>query len=264
MKKYLIIIKNGLMMRMARRVNFIFTFIGNLFYVVLVYFLWKAIYGNTTTTLNGMTFNQAFIYIGVASTIFILFQTYPDWYLSFKIRSGDIVMDLLKPLDVQIQVWAYSMGGSLSKLITTTLPCLIVIFGIFRASLSFGLNIPFFIISVVIAASLSYVFDFIIGITSFYTESIWGISVTKEALVLFLSGAIVPISFFPQNIQVVLRYLPFQAIYNIPLTILTSDTMGIVHYLSALLVQVGWLVVLVIISRLYYRKALGQLTINGG
>jgi len=90
-----------------------------------------------------------------------------------------------------------------------------------------------------------------IGLSSFYTESIWGISITKDVVVAALSGALVPINFFPDAIKAVLQVLPFQAIYNTPLQIITSASLTPTDYLRMLAVQLFWVVVLFGASRLF-------------
>ena len=47
------------------------TLFGNLIYLALVYYLWKAIYASSgTDVVNGMTFHDAMIYLILATAIF--------------------------------------------------------------------------------------------------------------------------------------------------------------------------------------------------
>jgi len=103
-----------------------------------------------------------------------------------------------------------------------------------------------------------------VGLTAFYTESIWGISAAKDTIISALSGALIPLAFFPEAAQNVLKILPFQAIYNAPLQILTSSTLEPLGYLQLLAVQVFWVIVLYLLSRLYFRQAINKLVVNGG
>ena len=98
----------------------------------------------------------------------------------------------------------------------------ILILFVFKTNINIGLNILMFIVALVFAYLISFLIDFLIGLISFYTESIWGISITKEAVVLLLSGAVIPLPFFPDIIRRVVELLPFKAIYHIPLNMLVS------------------------------------------
>lgn len=263
MKKYLMICRNCFMSCIAYRFHFIFTAFTNGLYVILIYFLWQAIYKNSPI-LGNMTFIQTFVYLACARSLSLFFQSWTDFNLSRKIISGDIIMNLLKPMDLQLMMIFNATGFVIFNLISITIPSFIMIFVIFGARIPIGINLIFFPVSLVFAFCLSTTFDYLTGLITFYTESIWGIHAVKESVILFLSGAIIPLSFFPDFMKKILELLPFQAIYNIPLTILTSEKLVITHYLSGILIQLFWILVLIIISRLFFRQAVKVLTINGG
>lgn len=252
------------MQSMTFRFHFIFTSFSTLFYIVLVYFLWKAIYRSTGDVINGMTFNDTFVYLALAVAIFGLFQTWTEWNMSRSVQSGEIVMDFIRPLDYQALILSIRLGFIISNLLTISLPALALVIFVFDANIAFGMNILFFILAVMLAFLISFTFDFIIGLISFYTESIWGISTTKEAIILLLSGAVIPLQFFPEGLRAVVEKLPFQAIYHIPLKILIDGTLSGTDYLLLIVEQLVWLVVVVVISRLFFRVASRVITVNGG
>ena len=264
MKKYLAITKNSFITSIAYRFHFFFTAIGNVFYMILIYFLWHAIYQSSNGTLNGMTFDQVFLYLALASSIFVLFKHWIEWQMSRSIISGAIIMDLIKPYDFQIMILFRSLGYFVFNIVTLTIPTIAILIFVFKSSINININIIFFILSLSIAYLISFVIDFIIGTISFYTESIWGISISKEAVVLFLSGAIIPIKFFPVEMQKILYYLPFSSIYNTPLTILIEKDINIIYYLQSIGVQLCWFIILFIISRAFFNKAIKIVTVNGG
>ena len=100
----------------------------------------------------------------------------------------------------------------------------------------------------------------------FYTESTWGVNIVKETIVLLLSGATIPLAFFPEKARVVVSYLPFRAVYDIPLSILLgkngSDSWQGLASLFAL--QIAWLIVLNLAGNLFWNCAVKKVTVNGG
>ncbi|HMB22621.1 MAG TPA: ABC-2 family transporter protein, partial [Anaerolineales bacterium] len=98
----------------------------------------------------------------------------------------------------------------------------------------------------------------------FYTESIWGISITKEIIVTMLSGALIPLQFFPDAVQKILMWLPFQAIYYTPLTLVAKPNLGWETLLPMLGIQLFWVVALFALTRLFYSQAIKVLRISGG
>lgn len=264
MKKYIMITRNSFMSSIIYRFHFFYTSLSNIFYIIIIYFLWKAIYRGSGGSINGMTFNQTFIYLALALSIFCLFKTYTDWEMSYEVVNGIIVMDLIKPIDIQLMKMFGAIGFVFYNFITVTLPALFIIIFIFQPGVITVRSIALSIIPIVLAFFISFNIDYVIGLTSFYTESIWGISIAKDTIVLLLSGAVIPINFFPDILRKIVGFLPFQAIYHIPLTILISKDMSIYDYLKFLGIQLSWAIVLYAVNRLYYSKAIKVVTVNGG
>jgi ABC-2 type transport system permease protein len=230
----------------------------------MIYFLWRAIYKGSGGSINGMTFNQTFIYLALAISIFCLFKTWTDWNMSYEVINGIIVMNLIKPMDIQLLAMSKAIGFVFYNFITVTLPALFVIIFIFQPGEITVRSIILSLIPIVLAFFISFNIDYIIGLTSFYTESIWGISIAKDTIVLLLSGALIPINFFPEILRKIVGLLPFQAIYHIPLTILISKDLSIYEYLKFLGIQLSWAIALYALNRFYYSRAIKVVTVNGG
>ncbi|MFZ5988109.1 MAG: ABC transporter permease [Bacillota bacterium] len=264
MRRYLTITKNSTIAGMIYRVHYLFTVFANIMFIVLTYFLWKAIYKNSDGTLNGMTFEEVFIYLALASSITCLFQTWTEYDMSRNILSGAIIRDLTKPLDHQMLTLFGVMGFVANNLVTITLPSMVLIYIIAGSHITLGFNILFFALALFLAFLITFTIDYSIGLVSFYTESIWGVSITKGVIIGILSGAVIPLNFFPGALRSIVELLPFQAIYNTPLTILLSKDMGVENYIYLIVNQIFWVVVLFTFSRLFYRKAVKVITVNGG
>ena len=85
-------------MSFAYRAASLINLSANLVFIIILYFLWQAIYENKTE-LNGMSFEQTFLYLVIASTLFNMYRTFTDYIISFDVTSGNIVNYLLKPMD---------------------------------------------------------------------------------------------------------------------------------------------------------------------
>lgn len=264
MKKYLTISKNSFIAGLIYKVHFFFTVFGNIIYIMVIYFLWKSIFKNSGGTINGMTFHEVFIYLALASSLVCLFQTYTEWDMSHFIITGTIIKDLTKPLDHQLLTMFGVIGFALNNLVAITIPSMVVIFLIAGFQITFGINILFFILSLVMAFLITFAIDYSIGLIAFYTESIWGISIAKGVVVALLSGTLIPLSFFPQTFKKIVEFLPFQAIYNTPVSILISKNLELQDYFGYILNQIFWVAVLFLISRLFFKKAIKVITVNGG
>ena len=108
-----------------------------------------------------------------------------------------------------------------------TIPTVLLLIFVFRIHIPLGIGLIFFPFSLLLAYLLSFCFDYFVGLLCFYTESVWGLSITKEIIVTVLSGALIPLQFFPDVIQKILLWLPFQAIYYTPLTMVAQPTLSL-------------------------------------
>jgi ABC-2 type transport system permease protein len=263
MKGYLALMRGSFTIGLVYRFGFLFTILSNVLYMSVAYFLWRSIYQNTAA-IHGMTFNETFLYVALGSTVFVLLKTYADWQVAHEIEDGSIAIYLTKPVDYQLYVLSFSLGGMLTNLVAVTVPVLLLLTLVFKVTFTFGPGLLVFPVSLFFAFLISYFFDYITGLCAFYAESIWGISATKEIIISVLSGALLPLPFFPDAIQKVLYVLPFQAIYYTPLMMVTRPNQDWGALASMLSVQAIWIVVLFVLARLFYNHAIKMLRVAGG
>lgn len=263
LNRYQGVVRGGFMGNLAYPLSFFMMFITNLIYISVLYFLWKAVYSGRPT-LHEMTFHQAFIYVALAGSIVILFRTGADYHISWRVLNGYISLDLAKPIDFQLMILANETGMLFMRAAAITLPSILAILVFVQGDVLLGVNIPFFLLSLIGAFVLSFAIDFTVGLAAFYTEALWGISASKDVLISFLAGGLLPLSFFPEGARQILSVLPFQAIYSVPLQIATNASLSVDDYIKMIAVQVFWAVVFVAGSRLIFARVIKRLTINGG
>lgn len=263
MRSYLPIARATYMIGIVYRFGFLFTIFGSIVYLGVAYYLWKSIY-RYSDTIRGLTFNETFIYVALGSAIFILLKTYADWYIHYEIREGIIANYLTKPLDFQIYALFANLGSLLMNLTAVTVPTALVMLFVFKVKVTFGIGLFLFPISLMLAFLISFSIDYFIGLLGFYSESVWGFSTTKEIIVTVFSGALIPLQFFPEAMQKVLFWLPFQAIYHTPLMMITRPNQGLDIFLPMISIQLVWAVILFVLARLFYNQAIKVLRIAGG
>ena len=265
LKRRLSLTRAGIIESLQFRLSMLIIFVGNLLYLIVIYFLWKAIYTSSgQEVVNGMTFSDTLIYLVLASAIFNFIEMYTVWEMGRAIQSGNMVLNLLKPMEYRKYLfWSFS-GTFVTQFFFTFLPTVIIVAIVTNGSIQFGFNLLYFVISIVMAIVINYNIDFFVGTICLYTESIWGINIMKQVLVLLLSGATVPIAFFPETFKKIVYCLPFQSIYNAPLSLLLGKDMPVSEAMTTLGIQLLWCVVMMILSRLFWKSSLKQITVNGG
>ncbi len=265
LRKYITLTKAGMIESLQFRLGTFVTVLGNLVYLVIIYYLWKAIYASQPSeVINGMTFEDTMIYLVLATALFYFMEVYLVWLMGRDIQSGAIILSLIKPMKFRRYLFFSNSGNLIMSFLLTFLPTAIIVNIVTKGAIPLGFNLIYFLAAVILGLLINFFIEFFIGTICLYTESVWGINIMKEVIVLLLSGATIPIDFFPEPLEKIVMMLPFQAIYHTPLRLLIRQELSIQSRLEMLGIQLFWVVVLAILTELFWKKSLKQITVNGG
>lgn len=240
----------------------------SLFGSFISYYLWMAIYGSSSSaTLGGLSKNEIVIYVFmVYVTSSIVSVSISDW-VSDDIVKGTVAMNLIKPINYRMSLISRAMGNSIYKFLV---PGIFIWIGleIYKVKV---LNMPFtsisnillYLLSCIMSFLIYILFDFCFGMIAFFTTYIFGMLLAKEALLSFLTGQLIPLSFFPVIVQKVFNYLPFSSMIYTPVMIYLGKYSGL-ELLFVLLRQAVWVIVLYLLGSLIWRKVTKRLVVLGG
>ncbi len=181
-----------------------------------------------------------------------------------RIRTGDVVVDFLRPLDVHTAVVATEVGRSVFALLPRGLPSLLIgalVVGMaapdHRASYLLGLA------SVLLGIVVSCLTVYLVAAAGFWLVETRGLQLLYMVVSGFLAGLFVPIWLFPLWLQVLAQATPFPAMLMYPVDVLSGRAEG---WSAAVLVgaQVGWLVATVAAGQLMTRAGRRHLEVQGG
>jgi ABC-2 type transport system permease protein len=120
-----------------------------------------------------------------------------------------------------------------------------------------------FLLSLLAAVVLASTFSMMMTISLLWTISADGVSNLFPALILSLCGIIVPIPFFPDWMQPILRVLPFRGIMDVPFQIYIGTIPP-----HAAIWEVGrqwlWIGGLILFSRYLFDKGVKRVVVQGG
>lgn len=265
LKKYFAMTRMGIIETVQWRLALFVMVIGNLLYLTLTYFLWKAIFTSAgTDVVNGMTFEMTMVYLVLATSLYGVVELYLVWEIGRNIQNGKIVLDLLRPFKYKHYVFWENSGTLVVNFMLTFLPTFIIVGFMTKGTIPLGWNLVYFLIAFVFSIIINYNIDFIVGTICLYTESIWGINIMKQMIVSLLSGATIPLAFFPEKFAAVVKYLPFKAIYDTPLTLLLARSPDWQTVISKLGVSLFWAIAISVFSAFFWRISIKRVTVNGG
>ncbi|MGH8885811.1 MAG: ABC transporter permease [Egibacteraceae bacterium] len=184
--------------------------------------------------------------------------------LALRIRSGDIAVDLSRPLDVQLGGLAFDLGRACYHALFRGIPPLLV------GVLVFDLTVPSrplvwlaFLASVALAVAVSYAFRFGYNLPAFWLADYRGVASLATLTATLLSGFVVPVALFPEWLAAVAHATPFPAMAQTPIDVFVGAVRG-PAVLTALAAQAGWLVALLLLGRALFAAGTRRLVVQGG
>lgn len=90
-----------------------------------------------------------------------------------------------------------------------------------------------------------------------------GLQMIFTSLTDFFAGALIPLPFFPGNIQRIMELLPFAAMQNVPLRIYGGG-MSFDEMQKAVFLQIFWLAAITFTGKALCRLAAKRITVQGG
>jgi ABC-2 type transport system permease protein len=184
--------------------------------------------------------------------------------LADRIKDGDVVVDLMRPVDVQGAYVATEVGRSLFAFLPRGLPtfaigAIVVGVPLPDEPAAYGLGL----VSILLAITISATTVYLLATTGFWLVETRGLQLLYMIVSGFLAGLFLPIWFFPDWLVVVASATPFPSMLMYPTDILSGRVDvngGAVH----VLVQLGWLVVTVAAGQWLTRAGRRRLEVQGG
>ncbi|MBL4936039.1 ABC-2 family transporter protein [Clostridium sp. YIM B02515] len=253
---------------MSYRVNFFMFVFGNLMRTFVVYYLWKAVFiSSGSGTINGFSLNDMIIYIFMSSLTAGTIATGTDSDIGHEVMDGSIAMNLIKPISYKVRMLFMSFGSLLYQFIFILLPVWIGLIAVryFTAGElpPDAKTIVLYLLSLMLGFFVNFLMNFSFGLLAFYVTNMWGIGHLKDAALLFFSGQLIPIAFFPELLQKIMQFFPFSSLNYIPVMIYLKKLTGMA-LVQALGIQLLWIALLYLLSLWFWNRATNKLVILGG
>lgn len=251
----------------AYGLNFIMYLLGDMFQTVVLLYIWFAVFESSASpTINGFTYNSMIGYVVISTITGILISNDVHWEIGQDVRSGNIAMNLIKPVSYQLRQYFGALGAFAVNSLFIGLP-MGAMYLIFRwvtgGPLPSLVTLMSYGASVGLSALILFMINYLFGLAAFYVEYIFGFIFAKEALLKLLSGQLIPIAFFPEAIRGIFLYLPFAGLVYTPtmafLGLYSGQTLAF-H----MAIQLAWVVLLGLVTQLVWHAAIRRVTIMGG
>mgnify|MGYP006924660749 FL=1 len=215
-----------------------------------------------------MSLAQLSTYTWLQQAFLALFMT---WFFENEIfaaiTGGNIAYELVRPVDLYTTWFTKNIAIRCSKAVLRCLPILVV--AVFLPA-PYGLTPPvslfafvMFVLTMALGLATVVAFSMLVYISAFHTTNAGGVRIIAATLADFLSGALIPLPFFPDWLRKIIEYTPFASMQNLPLRIYCGNIAGVELWRAAAL-QIVWLAALIVGGWLWMRASLRRVVVQGG
>jgi ABC-2 type transport system permease protein len=215
------------------------------------------------TDVGGFDATDAMTYVFVAQGLLAPVDAFAATIeeISDRIRTGDIVTDLYRPVGFLPYWLALDVGRAVFQIVARGIPPFL------GGALVFDLRLPSgpgawaaFAVAAGLAVVISFALRMITALSGFWVLDARGQANVLVILLLFFSGFLVPVNFFPGWLETLSRLLPFAAIVQSPIEI----WLGKADVAATLGVQLLWAVAMLAAARAVVAAATRQVVVHGG
>jgi ABC-2 type transport system permease protein len=120
-----------------------------------------------------------------------------------------------------------------------------------------------FAMSVTLAFLVSFGIRYLVAMSAFWVTDARGVMAVASVVSVFCSGAVLPLTIFPETVGAIARALPFAATVQVPMDVYLGRETGF-SMAGALAFQAGWATALTVAGAAMTRRAIRRVVIQGG
>lgn len=249
------------------RVDVLTSLLGVAARLYLLYALWTALYQSrgADAAPEGFTLSLIVTYSAVSLLYGLVVNAASESadQVEDKIRDGNIATDLFRPVRYPLTVMADGLGAMGFGLLQV-IPALVVLAPLIQLVAPPSLAATgLFVMSAMLGIAVNFAMTLMLNLTAFWVLETFGIQMILRWVSMALSGAVVPVWFFPGAFQTIAMSLPFQAIYSTPLSIYVGKLQGAAAW-GFIGLQAFWVLVLGGICAMMWRRGVQRVVVQGG
>lgn len=265
MQRYLYYIYLSFKSQLIYKANILFSIIRAFLFLAVQIALWKALYmGNSNIQIYSL--GEMLTY-QILSAIIASFLTgmQPMKIVQDNINTGIIVNYIKLPCSYQLQVLMKNLGVNFFSFIFVSIPMLVL--SNFFTQIMLPASVAGFIYAVfalVLSIGVYFELYYMFGMISFWfmdRYNTFGLLIMN--VIRILSGAIIPLTFFPSGLHKVVMILPMRLGFDFPISIYLGK-IAVPKVIEGFMLQIVWIIILWTVNKILFHFGLKKLISQGG
>lgn len=232
-----------------------------LFLLMQVY-LWRSLL--QAGAAEGTTVDDMVTYVVLSQVIQAFIRSGAAEEIEKRLQSGDIALDLARPVSYRVQLLMNNIGTSLSEIALNAVPILLASALFLKVSPPLSpAHLGAFLLLLLGGLFISFYISYLIGLIAFYFLRAEYLSWLVGTAQLFLAGGYIPLWFYPDWLRAIAEAAPFKLMLYTPIAIYMGR-IPLSEFGSALLALLLWLAGLVVLESWLWRRTVHRLVVQGG
>ena len=183
-------------------------------------YLWIAVYGSGGK-IGDYSFQELFTYYILQLIIYQVAATFISWEIIQEIKDGYFSQYLLKPISYFKLQFAGNLSFKAAEIVFSISGLILVILAVQKYLLPPISLLTLFhtIVLTAFSAILSFLLEFIVGITAFWIVNAYNLRMLVSVFNRFFSGSLIPLVLLPGPLIAVSQFLPFPFLSYVPVQV---------------------------------------------
>ncbi|WP_203641899.1 ABC-2 family transporter protein [Levilactobacillus andaensis] len=249
--KYWVTCQNALLTTLAYRGNLLLHLLTTTINVLVTIFMWLAVYNfSGRSDIAGIQPQQMVLYLIVVNILALIFSADPIFKFSGLVRSGNLSIVLMRPINYFVQsFWDY-LGRAIPYLIIYGLATGIIS-PVFHRGPLYGLSS---LLLMAVTYGMFFLMITAISLCSFWLVQVWPLRPVLSALFLLLGGQAFPLQVLPATFSWLI-YNPFSLAGN-QLTLLLLGKLSLGQIATTGGWAMLWTIVALVLIKLTWQRGI--------
>jgi ABC-2 type transport system permease protein len=252
---------------LAFRAEVLLFLFGQLLKIFVQVYIWHALFSDSnhlTSQAGTISIQEMITYVVISSVISVFATNDVIFRVSSKVSSGEIAMDLIKPMSFRSVIFCQAFGTNMYRTLFELIPLITVSLLFFHVQLPSLANGLAFLLLVINGLILNFLITYTIGLIAFWYILVWQVNTVLNGLIRLFSGAFIPIWFFSDSLVQVSYFLPFRLIYFEPISVFLGKVTGWQELLAIVIQQLVWIAGFLLLQKWMWSRAVRRLVVQGG
>lgn len=263
MSVYLYKMKLQMLINLTYRFEVFAALAARLILILANVFLWGTVYSGQET-ISDVSREQMITYSVLSACLSVMCQCGIQGSLNGDVRNGNVAILLMRPYSLLAGYFSEDVGTVVVKTITVALPTFVIcsIFLPIRGPVSMGVLL-LVLLSYLCGFLILWLLSALVSMFAFVTMELGNMGVVKDMVVAILSGSMIPLWFFPKDVERVLMKTPFPYTYQTPLGLYIGK-ISPKEGAGQILIQLVWVALLGAAVVFVWKRVRNKVLVQGG